>query len=103
MGRSGGMVHLEVDDSDLDVPVKYVILPNELMEVGTVIGMLGDTVTTATSTAVTVGDTVLVEGNTIRKVTDVSPDGETLTLNRPVADGSSGALYEVVSDAAKLT
>jgi hypothetical protein len=100
--RSGGMVHLEVDDSDLDVPVKYVILPNELMMVGTVTGMLGDTVTTATSTAVAVGDTVLVEGNTIREVTDVSADGETLTLNRPVADGSSGALYEVVSDAAKL-
>ena len=100
--RSGGMVHLEVDDSDLDVPVKYVILPNELMMVGTVTGMLGDTVTTATSTAVAVGDTVLVEDNTIREVTAVSADGETLTLNRPVADGSSGALYEVVSDAAKL-
>ena len=100
--RSGGMVHLEVEDADLDVPVKYVILPNELMMVGTVTGMLGDTVTTATSTAVAVGDTVLVKDNTIREVTAVSDDGETLTLNRPVADGSSGALYEVVSDAAKL-
>ena len=100
--RSDGMVHLEVDDSDLDVPVKYVILPNELMMVGTVTDMLGDTVMTATSTALAVEDTVLVEGNTIREVTAVSSDGKTLTLNRPVADGSSGALYEVVSDAAKL-
>ena len=99
--RSGGTVHLEVDDSDLDAPVKYVILPNELMMVGTVSGMLGNTVTSATSTALAVGDTVLVEGNTIREVTAVS--GQTLTLNRPVMDGSSGAdLYEVVSDAAKL-
>ena len=30
------------------------------------------------------------------KVTDVSLDGETITLNRPVADGSRGALYKVV-------
>ena len=49
VGLGRGMVHLEVDDSDLDVPVKYVILPNELMMVGTVTGMLGDTVTTATT------------------------------------------------------
>ena len=100
--RSGGMVHLEVDDSDLDVPVKYAILPNELMMVGAVTGILGSTVTTATSTTLSVGDTVLVEGNTIREVTAVSSDGETITLNRPVADGSSGGLYKVVSDAAKL-
>ena len=96
--RSGGMVYLEVDDSDLDVPVKYVILPSELEMVGPVTGMTGSMVTVmATSTAdIVVGDTVLVEGNTIREVTAVSSDGDTLTLNRPVADGSSGNLYEVM-------
>ena len=93
--RDGGMVHLEVDDSDLDVPVKYVILPNELEMVGTVTGMAGKTVTVATTTTGLMGKTVLVQGNTIRKVDYVSSDGKTLTLNRPVAEGSSGNLYEV--------
>jgi hypothetical protein len=99
--RDGGMVHLEVDDSDLDVPVKYVILPNELEMVGTVTGMAGKTVTVATTTTGLIGKTVLVEGNTIRKVDGVSSDGKTLTFNRPVAEGSSGNLYEV-ANVAKL-
>ena len=100
--RDGGMVHLEVDDSDLDVPVKYVILPNELEMVGTVTGMAGKTVTVATTTTGLMGKTVLVQGNTIRKVDGVSSDGKTLTLNRPVAEGSSGNLYEVAANVAKL-
>ena len=99
--RDGGMVHLEVDDSDLDVPVKYVILPNELEMVGTVTGMAGKTVTVATTTTGLMGKTVLVEGNTIRKVDGVSSNGKTLTFNRPVAEGSSGNLYEV-ANVAKL-
>ena len=100
--RDGGMVYLEVDDSDLDVPVKYVILPNELEMVGTVTGMAGKTVTVATTTTGLMGKTVLLEGNTIRKVDGVSSDGKTLTLNRPVAEGSSGNLYEVDNNVPKL-
>ncbi len=33
--RAGGMVNLEVEDADLDIPVKYVILPNEVTGVFT--------------------------------------------------------------------
>ena len=95
--RAGGMVHLEVEDSDLDVPVKYVILPSELDMVGTVTDMSGDMVTVASTTPMSLadGDTVLVEGNTIREVIAISSDRTEITLNRPVA--STGRLYEVSS------
>ena len=90
--RAGGMVHLEVEDSDLDVPVKYVILPSELDMVGTVTDMSGDMVTVASTTPMSLadGDTVLVEGNTIREVIAISSDRTEITLNRPVA--STGRL-----------
>ena len=65
------MVYLEVDDSDLDVPVKYVILPDEMEPRGMVDATAGSAVVVATSTTDLIkGDTVLVEGNTIREVID---------------------------------
>ena len=94
--RAGGKVYLEVDDSDLDVPVKYVILPDELEPRGRVSATMGSvTVRLATSTAALAkGDTVLVEGNTIREVTAV--DGRDITLNRTLSEvGGSLSISEV--------
>ena len=93
---AGGMVYLEVDDSDLDVPVKYVILPDEMEPRGMVDAMVGSAVVEVASSTddLVVGDTVIVEGNTIREVTDI--DGLEITLNRVLSmGGNNQSLYEV--------
>ncbi len=61
--RAGGMVNLEVDDPDLNVPVKYVILPNEVnIEINSDNDALGGNTADYVSVTATPGsDTVMVE------------------------------------------
>ncbi len=120
--RLGGMVGLQVEDADLDVPIKYVILPNDLDQVGTTTIVTvadSDTITVADALVVhpvttnnpdsagilAVGNTLLVEGNTVRVVEqiDLDADGDgdnanddaTVTLNRSLSVGGMTVVSEV--------
>ncbi len=73
--RAGGMVNLEVEDADLDIPVKYVILPGEVTPVAPAAVVTNTDVETATVAATAGSDTVEIA------VTDVGvSDPNTLTV-----------------------
>ncbi len=109
--RQGGTFMVEVDDDDLDVPIKYVLYP-----VGTAgstdLSRISGTVTiTANSTMVTRdgganfigvndGDTILVADQTVREV--VSVEDDEIEVNVPFSESSSGlSIAKVEADAAK--
>ena len=128
--KQGGILTVEVEDGDLDVPLKFVLLPGDLDEITGVpvsADANSDVLTTATSTnfdTVAEGDTIIVEGlnQTVREVVSVQPyvagnDGPdetadtdddvelipaSITVNKVFATDIIGrAISEVMSDAAQ--
>ena len=89
--RQGGTFMVEVDDDDLDVPVKHVLFPagvgQDLRNLGAMVSISAnsdmvtrtDSMTRAFS-GVTDGDSILVSGQTVREVEEVIA---------PVADDAS--------------
>ena len=94
--RQGGMVGLMVEDSDLDVPVQRVLLPNDLRRLGTATVEAHSTTVsgyTASGNALADDDYVLIGTGTVRQVS-VDDDGA-VTLDAPYANRQSGSLYKV--------
>ena len=101
-GNAGATIRLEVQDKDLDVPVKRVLLDSD------VTGLTG-TVTTNGSTTldgsgtnfdadIAVGDTILVSGETVREVDEIN-SGTQLTVTTAFSTSVSGRTIDKVHTA----
>ena len=92
--NQGGSVTIEIVDSDLNRPLKRVLVPGDLTnlaastQLGDLTGLAGPPTASTTAlsvglafsvpqTAIAVGDTILVDGETVREVATVvsTPDG----------------------------
>ena len=104
---SSTRIFVRVDDTDLDVPVKKVIYTDGTSDVTVQPGTVTTTGTTAlehsTSTGLTlaVDDTVLIKGETVRKVTARS--GTSTTVNVAFTNSTNSATaYKVTNTSASF-
>ena len=103
--RQGGTFMVEVDDDDLDVPIKYVLYPDsavgstDLRDLsGSVSIVANSTMVTGDASAnfsgVTDDDTILVAGQTVREVVSVTAasgsDPAMIEVNVPFSETDSG-------------
>lgn len=107
--RQGGTFMVEVDDDDLDVPIKYVLYPVGTAGATDLSRISGIVSITANSTMVTRdgganfsgvsdGDTILVAGQTVREV--VSVEDDEIEVNVPFSESDSGLSIAMVNAAA---
>jgi hypothetical protein len=107
--RQGGTVTLEVRDSDLNRPIKRVLVPGDpaswsagrvtadLTGTGITVNTdAGSTEAVVTSGAVVpdsveVGDTIIVDGETVREVAEINDAGTIITATAPFALSQDGA------------
>lgn len=94
--RQGGNILLEVVDSDLNLPVKHVLLPVDMTDNAATVAVTAGssliTMSTTTSTALATatgtaaliapGDTILIGSETVRKVTAVNMTTGVVTVNK---------------------
>ena len=112
--KQGGTVTLEVTDSDLDEPIKRVLLPVDMEQnAATVTGSPGSALlqlsatssasatATTTTSLIALDDTILVASSTaetVRKVTDVNMTTGVVTVNKPFVGDPDGSIYKVYAD-----
>ncbi|MDP6455240.1 MAG: PKD domain-containing protein [SAR202 cluster bacterium] len=97
--RQGGQVGLQVTDSDLNVAVKRVLLPVDMVDnAATATTIKGSSTVTLSATStisptattntsiIGPGDTVLIGGETVRKVVTASTSPSHIVLNKPMLD-----------------
>ncbi len=109
--RQGGIIVLEVKDSDLDVPIKRVLLPADMTQQAntanvtaglatitmSATGFLSATATT-TASVIAPGDTILIGNDTVRKVV-VNVGTGVVTVVKPfTAASSTAAVFKVSSN-----
>ena len=110
--RQGGTFMVEVDDDDLDVPVKHVLFPVGTAGSTDLSRISGSVSITANSTMVARdgsgnfsgvddGDTILVAGQTVREVVSVTDasgsDSAMIEVNVPFSETDSGLSIAMVN------
>ena len=111
--RQGGTVTLEVRDSDLNRPIKRVLVPGDPaswstgvrtadltgtgITVTTVAGSTGAVTSGAVPDGVEVGDTIIVDGETVRQVAAINNAISRITTTAPFAQSQGGAAVAEVN------
>ena len=112
--NQGGSVTIEIVDSDLNRPLKRVLVPGDLthlvasIPLGDLTGLAGTASTTeffvgldfsVAQPAIAVGDTILVDGETVREVATVVSDMMAITVTTPFTSTRVAALVAEVTTA----
>jgi hypothetical protein len=101
-GNAGATIRLEVQDKDLDVPVKRVLLDSDVTGLTGTVTTNGSTTLNGSGTNfdadIAVGDTILVSGETVREVDEIN-SGTQLTVTTAFSTSVSGRTIDKVHTA----
>ena len=115
--NQGASVTIEIVDSDLNRPLKRVLVPGDLthlvasIPLGDLTGLAGTASTTeffvgldfsVAQPAIAVGDTILVDGETVREVATVVSDMMAITVTTPFTSTRVAALVAEVTNGRRV-
>ena len=98
--RQGGNIGLMLSDDGLDVPIKRVLIPSiDARMVGSGdVNAHSNMITGTSVSGLDADDYILIGMNTVRKVSNVSADNNTITVDKAFGYGMSGAAIYRIHD-----